>query len=95
MNRPTKPQCQRVYRMIQAHCSIRISTQVGAKLRSVVGANGDIGGLPAETLRTMFTCPVRQQEAMRLAELARMNTRKVRRNGQGETKNGEDCLPND
>lgn len=89
MQRPTNQLCQLAYRKIQAHCAIRVSTAVGSHLREKAGPTGDIGGLPGEVLRTLFSCPVRLTESQRLVELARMNTRR-NRNGErnGEGKNG-------
>jgi hypothetical protein len=53
---------------------------------------GDITSLPHEAIIAMFTHPNHQAGAFRLVELAKMNTRKGRRNGQGEAKDGEDRL---
>jgi len=55
MNRPEPTQCQKVYRRIQAHCAVRLSTRVGHKLRAIVGKDGDITSLNAGALATKFT----------------------------------------
>jgi len=44
-----------VYRKIEAHCAIRLSTRVGHKLRLIVGKDGDIAALSAGALATKFT----------------------------------------
>lgn len=54
MDRPTPAHCRRVYRMIQAHCAVRLSTRVGNKMRAIVGKDGDITSLAAGSLATKF-----------------------------------------
>lgn len=78
LNYPTRPQCQRVYRMIQAHSAIRTSTRVGVALRNAVGATGDIASLSSSALDSKFGGNDRK-EASRLVALAVQNQRRVRK----------------
>jgi len=55
LTRPDNPHCQKVYRHIQAHCAVRLSTLVGHKLRLIVGKDGDITSLNAGALATKFS----------------------------------------
>lgn len=77
MQRPTNTECRRVYRMIQAHCMIRLSTRVGRELRSIVGQTGDIAGMNTAALASKFN-GIDLEEAKRLVALAEHNRRKKR-----------------
>lgn len=80
MTYPQHSLCQRVYRQIQAHCAIRLSTRVGSQLRGIAGNSGDIGAFTANQLQMRFD-GAELAEAVRLATLAVQNRRKVRTEG--------------
>lgn len=77
MTYPQLPLCQHTYRWIQAYCAIRLSTRVGAQLRSIAGSGGDIGAFTANQLQMRFD-GAELIEAQRLVQLAIWNRRKIR-----------------
>lgn len=77
MMRPTSEHCRRTFRQIQAHCAIRASVRVGAQMRLIVGATGDMTSLSPAALQTKFVGRD-YAESLRLLELARHNQRRKR-----------------
>lgn len=69
MNTPTNAACRRTWRRIQAHITVRRSTLVGARLRDLVGATGDIASIRPDALTTKFAGHD-TTEAIRLLNLA-------------------------
>lgn len=86
---PQQAICQRVYRQIQAHCAIRLSTRVGNQLRNIAGNSGDIGAFTANQLQMRFD-GAELTEAQRLVQLAIHNRRRIR-----DENNNQDRLSND
>ena len=77
MTYPHLPLYQRTYRWIQAYCAIRMSSRVGAQLRSIAGTGGDIGAFTANQLQMRFSGN-EFDEAQRLVQLAIQNRRRIR-----------------
>ena len=69
MQLPTSDPCRCTYRKIQAHCAVRLSIRVGAAIRSVVGATGDITSLLPAALQSRFVGSGKT-ESLRLLALA-------------------------
>lgn len=81
MTYPTSAPCRRAYAAIRAHCAIRTSTRIGAALRGIVGAKGDIAAMPHERLERLRRNE--RGEAHRLMALAEQN-KTVRHTGKEE-----------